>query len=168
MRKLVSLIAPSLFALVAGCGGDSTELPSESFKALQTTACKQFFGCKSKFPGKVEDFEKAFGKTEAECVTKMQAEQSAAESKALDDAVEAGRVKFHEDQAEKCIDGIAAVKCDDTFWADGGGLEKAFDACEKLNIVEGTIANGKDCTIDEECVSQECDAEATKKCVADQ
>jgi hypothetical protein len=65
-------------------------------------------------------------------------------------AVGAGRVYYNGSNVKECFDAVAARTCDET--SESARTTPA--ACR--NVIVGTVHGGEACTIDEECISQQC------------
>src|SRR5262245_12537746 len=132
------LVSWTLFAgLCAACGsstedGDSVAidaLPGEYAKAL----CAAYQQCVGDLPEIAMPGEDCVANT----TIRIQEGFSAIEA-AIDD----GRVSYDGSLARTCIDTVAAYGC-------GELLEREPEACR--NALEGSVAEGGDCTLDEEC-----------------
>jgi hypothetical protein len=65
-------------------------------------------------------------------------------------AIDAGKILYHDDIAQDCIDAYASLSCDST--------EQPVDALDVCNtVLTGTVAMGGACAFDKECESANCD-----------
>jgi hypothetical protein len=64
-------------------------------------------------------------------------------------ALDTGKVVYHEDVAQDCLDGFAALSCDQTQQT-----EFDLDAC--FEVLTGTLAIGESCGFSLECESKNC------------
>ena len=78
----------------------------------------------------------------ADCVTFMAATLVDSDFAHLEDAIADGRVIFHPEGVQACVDAFAAVECAE--FMDGAPPECAA-------VFEGTVADGEACDLDEEC-----------------
>ncbi|NVB80343.1 MAG: hypothetical protein HOV81_18260 [Kofleriaceae bacterium] len=135
MRRLVLVL---VFGLLAACddddGGGGGPIRIEDLtSALQSKYCNVYVQC-----GLIEDL--------ATCRTLF---VDTPVDPDLIAAVNAGKVIYHADQAAECLDGLAG-SCDATDAPD----EHEPEACDRT--FEGTVAEGGQCALDEECISQDC------------
>ncbi len=123
-----------------GLGGDAgssgsaegipiEELPAEYGKAV----CQAFTSC-------VGDLWSFFRPGE-DCVKEftITAEEELA---TLPDAIAAGRVKYHADKVQRCLDDLASRTCEAFSQRESASCQAA---------VEGTVAEGEACKLDAEC-----------------
>jgi hypothetical protein len=170
MLKNLSIVLLSS-GMLAACGGGGSSSPSASLTDALETTCAKIFECKDSFPGDQAQFTMVFGTSAGDCVTKLG--PTAAEKKAFDASVSAGRIKFNESDADKCIAANSKLTCPQ-LW----GTEQAPDepACD--TAVQGQVAVGGTCTLSTDsegmpsdvgdCVDGASCDEATMKCVMDQ
>ena len=135
-----------LIGLAAACGGNDTgsgdgevtgitveELPA----AYAETLCDVLTSCVGDLwtffrPG--EDCVKGFTVTAEE------------ELSTLPTAIGTGRVKYHGDKVQKCLDDVAARGC-------SGLGQREPESCRAA--IEGTVAAGGDCELDSECSGEQ-------------
>jgi hypothetical protein len=134
----------------AGCGSSSggggsvalTDFASESAKA----ACGRIYKC-------CDATERAgdttWGPTEADCVTAMTPQLTTSVA-AFQAGIDAGRIVYHGDRAQKCLANVAALSCD---WGITFNRRYVPDCA---HVFDGTVATGATCTADEECTSGFC------------
>lgn len=134
MRKLAFVL---VLGLVAGCDDDDSGSGSIAIDdittAMRDKSCGVYVEC-----GLIEDL--------ALCRSLF---TDTLVDPDLVAAVNAGKIIYRPDQAAACIDGLAG-SCDATN-APG---ERTPDACSRM--LEGTVAEGGACALDEECISQDC------------
>ncbi len=88
-----------------------------------------------------------------DCVTRTQKSIEDGSFSELQGEIDAGKVVYHADKAQGCLDALAARSCDQL-------LQRDTPACDAT--VEGTVDTGGDCTIDADCKGQAyCKAGAT-------
>jgi len=80
-----------------------------------------------------------------DCVTRTQKSIEDGSFSKLQDEIDAGKVIYHADKAQGCLDAVAALSCDQL-------LQRDTPECDAT--VEGTVAMGGDCTIDSDCKGQ--------------
>ncbi len=78
----------------------------------------------------------------ADCLSEQTAGIADGDFGLLAAAVEAGRVAYHPEYVEPCLDAIADLSCE-MF------VSSYFEACEQA--LTGTVAEGGDCELDDEC-----------------
>jgi hypothetical protein len=141
--RLASVLG--VMSLTAACGGNETssgdpdgsaaggitieELPAQYAQAV----CEVFAGC-------VGDLWSFFRPGE-DCVKEftITAEEELA---TLPDAITAGRVKYHADKVQKCLEDVVARGCE-------GLSQREPPSCQAA--IEGTAAEGDDCELDAQC-----------------
>lgn len=147
MRAIRSMALPLVVGwLAVACGGSDTtdggdaetgvtleELPAKYGAAL----CDVFSSCAGDLlaifrPG--EDCSKT---------TQVTVEESLSPLKA---AIDAGRIKYHPSRVQACLDDLTAAGCDQLDRREPASCRAA---------VEGTIAEGDECTIDAECAGEQ-------------
>ncbi len=139
MRIRLFFVGASVAGLVAavGCGGSSSsgsEIAIDDVGSLYADAqCKAVTDCFGNVlelfqPGEdcAQGFETAFD------------DQLGALKAAIDD----GRVTFHGDRVQACLDAVSSSGCD-------GLLRGEPQACK--DALQGTVASGSSCTLNEEC-----------------
>jgi hypothetical protein len=84
----------------------------------------------------------------AECVADFQRSRTGGASAQA--ALDTGKIVYHEDAAQDCLDAYAALTCDSTMYT-GHDL----DACG--GVFTGTLAMGESCGFSLECESKNCD-----------
>jgi hypothetical protein len=118
--------------------GSNYVLATEIKKAYKEANCTFLTKC-GLFPDK------------ASCIA---ANQSGSTSLELDPnvvaAIGAGRVYYNGSNVKECFDALAARSCDET----SESVRVTPLACR--NVLTGTVHAGEACTIDEECISQQC------------
>jgi hypothetical protein len=120
------------FALLAGCSGlDFGQFPA----ALEDARCAYFVRC-----GLVA--------SATEC--RAYFDRVAVDPVSAEAALDAGKLVFHADTAQACLDAHAALSCDITQQT---GHE--LDACN--DVLTGTLAIGESCAFDNECESNNCE-----------
>ena len=73
----------------------------------------------------------------------------------LQDAIDAGSVKYRADKVSACLSEISGRSCDEL-------TQRGFDACEQA--LEGTVASGGDCKADYECQGKDSFCEFSAAC----
>jgi hypothetical protein len=131
--------------LAAACGGSDSggdgseqgipleELPEKYAEAL----CDAYESC-------IGDVLAIFRPGE-DCV-KNATTQLTEELASLSELVDKGRVEYHASKTQACLDEIAAGGCNFL-------IERAPASCEKALV--GTLAEGEDCELDEECEGEQ-------------
>ena len=138
-----------MLATAAGCGSSGgggsvalTDFASESAKA----SCARIYKC-------CDATERAgdttWGPTEADCVTAMTAQQATGVA-SYQAGIDAGRIVYHGDRAQKCLANVTALSCD---WGINFNRRYVPDC---LHVFDGTVAIGATCSMDEECTSGFC------------
>jgi hypothetical protein len=126
MRRL------AVFALISGCSGG---IDYDHFAdTLIDARCTYFVRCGLVANG-------------TECTAFYQ--RVATENPSTNAAIDAGKLVYHADVAQDCLDAYAALSCDSTQQPVG-----ALDICN--NILTGTVAMGGACAFDQECESDNC------------
>lgn len=80
-----------------------------------------------------------------DCVTRTEKQIEDGSFSKLQGEVDAGKVIYHADKAQACLDAVAARSCDQL-------LQRDMPACDAT--VEGTVDTGGACTIDADCKGQ--------------
>jgi hypothetical protein len=134
-----------VLGLAAACGGSEsgrdsggTGIPLEELPAKYAeAACAAYDSC-------IGDLLGIFRPGE-DCVknAKIQFEEELAN---LSELVDKGRVKYHGTRAQACLDEVAAGGCSLL-------IERAPASCEEALV--GTLAEGEDCELDEECAGEQ-------------
>jgi len=119
----------------AACGSDDGgPIPSDDLSnAVFSSVCNQYVAC-----GVIDD-----------TATCLQLFGDESVDQDLVAAVHAGKVIYHSDKAGECLAGFGS-SCDRTRFF---GTES--DACDQT--FTGTVGEGGQCAIKEECISQDCD-----------
>jgi hypothetical protein len=120
-----------LLLVLAGCGGIAYE---DYPDAIRDANCDYLVRCH------------AIAST-ADC--RAYYDRFAIESPSLDAALDADKVAYDEDAAQRCIDAYGALSCDETLLADN-----ALAACD--DVLTGQLATGQPCGFDAECTSDHC------------
>jgi hypothetical protein len=131
MRR-AGLFAP-LFVLLSGCTGG---IDYDHFAdTLIDARCTYYVRCGVAASG-------------TECTAFYQ--RVAADNPSTNAAIDAGKILYHADVAQDCLDAYAALSCDTT--------QQPVDALDICNgVLTGTVAAGGACAFDKECASQSCD-----------
>lgn len=162
MRTLSSVLAVLALSSLAACGGSDDLSATAALNGLISTQCDKAFECKATYTPPASDpmatFEGDFGATVAACEMKFAIDKM--DLTELEASISAGRVKYNAADAQKCVDGFAAMTCGQ-FW--GTEMFTPPAACE--TAIVGTVADGGACTIPDDCVgaTSDCDP-TTKKC----
>lgn len=154
IHQLTSILAG---LALAACGGDPTvqEVLDESIN----TQCSKAWECMATFPsGQGVTFEQLFSTSESACVTNFQTLIDEDQSK-FEASVAAGRIIYNPDDAQICLDAMAALTCGQ-FWGTEPVQEPA--ACD--SAFQGTVADGGMCTIDEDCAVDGSECGTTNTC----
>ncbi len=125
--------------LFAACGTDSVSLDNYP-DAVHDAFCRYLVKC-----GDVEN---------VETCKKLNLGLNFRLSASATAAVDMGKTKYSGEDAQKCLDALAARSCDVTSQSN----RVAPDACRE--IVVGTEHDGAACAQDAECISQLCDVPA--------
>jgi hypothetical protein len=120
-----------LLVLLAGCGGIAYE---DYPDAVRDATCSYLVRCHA--ASNLDDCRAYYGRT-------------AIESPSLDAALDAGKVSYNEDAAQRCIDAYGALSCDETLLADD-----ALAACAE--VLTGRLRSGDVCAFDAECETDHC------------
>lgn len=152
--KVVTVLALVLVMAGAGaCGdddGSTGPLPLDQVQSTYIRAyCQLAIDCEfdafiAFFDGDVEicvDFMETIGGTEDGI-------------NELIDSVNAGNTSYDGDMARECMDAMQSLSCEEAFASEAPVL-----ACEET--FTGLLANGTDCTLDEECAGGWCDMSST-------
>jgi len=149
---LVSFCAVTLSGM--GCDDSSPagfSDPVEAQVTLTDVWCESAHACKDSYPAELAaflPFEVFFGTDPSSCRTNLApTDQQIADLRV---AIAENRTTYHADRAASCYDAVTSLSCDEV-WAENSS-ESACDA-----VFEGTIADGDSCTVNVECVSQDCD-----------
>lgn len=129
-------IAVASIAALAGCGGNGGgSLTIEEFgDRSPTVTCGILLDCYG------QDLLESFLTTD--CESQFGAMYDEAQLPRYQAAIDAGTILYHGDRAQACLDEIEAAGC--------GALDRvAVPSCEAT--LEGTIASGGACSINEEC-----------------
>ncbi|HRI68411.1 MAG TPA: hypothetical protein PK156_29485 [Polyangium sp.] len=142
--KTISVLLPSLF--LAACSGDgktttsggNADSLSDFANSLNEALCANAVECHR-------------AETNAECLATQQTEIPEYQ-KYVDD----GTIKFHPENTDACIAAFSVLgSCSLTEVFAQGGIDILETACAPT--LEGTLAEGTACAIDEQCVSGNCD-----------
>lgn len=71
---------------------------------------------------------------------------------AFESSIEAGRMVFHAEEIEACLERVANISCDELNWRHAD--EDAYTRC--TDVLEPTVAIGGACLLDADCVSGFC------------
>jgi hypothetical protein len=138
----------------AACGGGGGGLggAGDAIQESHERGCAKIFSCRDSFPGTDADFTAAFGTDEADCVS-MQIDPTDpnTDPDAYDTAEEAGTIVFNSDDASVCLDSFDDITCEQ-LW--GGTIPDSPPECE--SAIEGQVAAGGACVLDEECAAGSC------------
>jgi hypothetical protein len=148
MRSLLLLATWSLVACGSD-GGGSGGVPLDNWASeLGRATCAKYAECCTP-----EEFmDKTLGSDdEMQCVQLLSAFGSLL-VKAYKDSEAAGRLVYHGDHMQDCIDKLEALSCEQLARDEARDLA-ALD-CE--NPFEGKVENGAACATDEDCVSEWC------------
>lgn len=148
----------ALVACHAACG-DGGRTPGGTVVESVERTCAKVFACQDTFPGTDAEFMETFGANVSECVDGILSDPTLPAPEDFEASVEAGRIVFHADDAEVCLDTLDARSCAQ-LWNGG---TTAPEECE--TAFEGQVEDGGACTLDEDCaaVSSECD-DSTMTC----
>lgn len=147
----IVIAALAIPALTPGCGGGAANsggaiaLADYGREYVKVFCRRVYTCCDAAEIASAPDW----GPSEADCVTAGAARLSTANLQA---AVASGRVVYHGDRARKCIDNVAALSCADFGVAF---LSRYVPDCPE--IAEGTVPEGGQCTLVEECATGFCD-----------
>lgn len=143
--RLIRLVPWALFfGLAAACGGsdsgdgDGDGIPLEEIPGKYAAAlCEAYTNCVGELFGVFRPGE--------DCVknTTIQLEEELAK---LVELVDKGRVKYYGNKAQACLDEVAGSSCDLLS-------QRAPESCETTMV--GTVAEGEDCELDEECEGEQ-------------
>ncbi|HEY5947835.1 MAG TPA: hypothetical protein VIV40_20185 [Kofleriaceae bacterium] len=126
MRRL------AVFALLAGCTGG---IDFNHFAgALSDARCAYYVRCGT-------------AANAAEC--RAYFDGMAIDNSSTQSAIDSGKIIYHEDIAQDCLDAYAALSCDSTQQTS-----QDLDVCN--GVLTGTLATGGICAFDKECESQNC------------
>jgi hypothetical protein len=142
MRSIHLLSLAFVLGLAAACGGggsggdgdDGVSIPLEDIPAQYASAiCSAYTNC-------LGDLFTIFRPGE-DCVknTTIQLQEELAGLPAL---VDAGRIAYHGTKLQACLDEVSGSDC-------SALIQRAPETCEAA--LEGTVAEGGDCELDEEC-----------------
>ncbi|TMQ03913.1 MAG: hypothetical protein E6J91_45310 [Deltaproteobacteria bacterium] len=126
-------------ALLAACGTDSVSIDSYPV-AVRDTFCRYLARC-----GDVES---------VDTCKKINIGFTVHVSESQLQAIDAGKSRYHGDNAAACLDAFASRNCDVTSQSN----RFLPDAC--LHITTGTVHASATCALDSECISLVCDVPA--------
>lgn len=136
--------------LAPGCGGGGPDNVEELADELVGALCSKAFECEDSFPGTAMDFSDSFGTSISGCETIFAADFEI--DPGLQTAIDDGRVIYSSSNADTCLGLLRGQTCTD-LWSGESPLDD--DTCDA--VFTGTVALEGACTIDEECVSQQCE-----------
>jgi hypothetical protein len=155
MRIVAALVA------VAACGGgrgDGLTVATALQRSVDET-CRHAHECRAEFPtDQGLTFEQLFQDTETDCLATFEANLDPAAEQA---SVDAGRVRFHPDDADECLDFFVGLDCAKYWQATFGEIPQPR-ACDTAFV--GTVADGDACTIDHECIGASRCSDSTMTC----
>jgi hypothetical protein len=122
---------PVLLVLLAGCGGIAFE---DYPDAVRDATCDYLVRCHA--ASNLDDCRASYDRT-------------AIETPSLSAAIDADKVSYDEDAAQRCIDAYGALSCDETLLPDD-----ALAECD--DVLTGRLHKGEVCAFDAECVSDHC------------
>jgi len=130
--------------LLAGCPS-STSTPSGFYDQAVGGLCQYLTRCG------------AYGNSELDQCKSAESAAFSDEQKYynIDDAVNQGRIKYNQDEANKCIDAVNALHCNGGL----GILTNGSSACD--NVVVGLVPMGGTCYSSSECASGDCSNSTT-------
>lgn len=137
---------------LAGCGssGGGASLAIEDFASESAkVSCHRIYTCCDATERAADT---TWGPTEADCVATMTTQFAAAVA-TYQTGITAGKIVYHGDRAQRCLDNVAALSCAD--W--GINFNRRFIP-DCAHVADGTVALAGACTIDEECASGFCSA----------
>jgi hypothetical protein len=138
-----SVSATACFALLAGCSSDADSndqdptaevTPIEQLPAAYAAAvCEAYSACLGPI------FEIYLGAEDCLTLTQERLEDSLPRFEA---AIAAGRIEYHGELLETCVAELSGFSCDELLTRDTASCEQ---------VLEGTLAAGTYCAMDEEC-----------------
>lgn len=159
MRRIAIYLCVLVLAAATGlaCGSDSNGGGGGGTASLDNLSsrvagmyCGRIFGCCDS-EERAEMFGDEFSPSnESECSSQMTVlfdEQM----QELQEAVDAGRLIFHEDKAAECLNHLESVDCSAGVFPEG---EDEIPACDETT--EGLVEPGDACAMNDECKSGRC------------
>lgn len=140
--------------MLSGCS--SSDLSVDEFYAERVEVnCTQAHACRGSFPQHSKMFELTYGATSDACIA-MTTPRFEAKSAQVQASVDAGRIRYHADAAQVCLNALAGLTCSQR-WAPA---DSPVPACEETFV--GMMRDGRACEIDEDCAGAAsfCDARA--------
>jgi hypothetical protein len=175
MKRSSSILVPMAFLAGAfaacGGGGGGFSSGSDAMHAAIRASCEKAFDCMSSYDAAMHNntaFADSYGNSVDDCVTQTEAFITAFLGAnyfdELDASIDAGRVTFNSDDAQTCIDAGSAETCDQYFGQNGATADSPPE-CDTTFV--GTVSDGGDCTIDQDCATDgdSCDS-TTMTCTA--
>lgn len=147
LPRLASFSA-ALLASITAAGCDGSPSAGEAVVHIVGGTCDKVHECRGEYPGLSLTFEATWGASVEDCRRRFGL--TGVVAGVIEDSVNAGRISYHVDAAESCIEGIDSARCEDLWGALGGLNEPA--ACAL--VFQPTVPTGAACSIDDDCASE--------------
>lgn len=158
MRMRSGLIVGCFSLAVLGGACDDGGAPSslsEAYKEGIRANCEKAHSCKASYDPSMhnnEAFESTYGADANACynqlITLISTFLGADYFMKLDASQDAGRIEYVPADFEICLDSIGAATCDQ-FFEQNNAMAPNTPQCQ--TAIQGTVASGGTCTIDEDC-----------------